>query len=233
MNTPKPSTTANSTQPPLPTDPPFSPDFGSILEALLKRPTHLIAALHQTRQTKAIAILALTALISFVAYGLVIGSFSGGSQLYAAPLKVALGSASGMLICLPSLFIFACLAGANLTLRSLFGVMIAVLALTAILLVGFAPVSWVFSQSTESVAFMGALHLAFWLVALGFGLRLLGLMMKMVGVQSTSHLKVWTIIFVLVNLQMSTALRPIIGTSTDILPHEKKFFLAHWIENLK
>jgi hypothetical protein len=31
---------------------------------------------------------------------------------------------------------------------------------------------------------------------------------------------------------MTTALRPILGTSDHWLPQEKKFFAAHWIENL-
>jgi hypothetical protein len=43
---------------------------------------------------------------------------------------------------------------------------------------------------------------------------------------------VWVAVFVLVCLQMTTALRPIIGTSDHWLPKEKKFFIAHWIENL-
>ena len=39
-------------------------------------------------------------------------------------------------------------------------------------------------------------------------------------------------IFVLVCVQMTTALRPIIGTSETLLPPERKFFLAHWSEVL-
>jgi hypothetical protein len=31
---------------------------------------------------------------------------------------------------------------------------------------------------------------------------------------------------------MTTALRPLIGTSKTFLPTEKKFFLAHWGDNL-
>ena len=46
------------------------------------------------------------------------------------------------------------------------------------------------------------------------------------------HLKVWLAIFILVSLQMTTALRPIIGSSKDLLPKEKKFFLTYWYENL-
>ena len=31
---------------------------------------------------------------------------------------------------------------------------------------------------------------------------------------------------------MTTALRPIIGTSDTFLPREKKFFVAHWLDTL-
>jgi hypothetical protein len=40
------------------------------------------------------------------------------------------------------------------------------------------------------------------------------------------------VIFVLVVLQMTTALRPLIGTSKNFLPKEKKSFIAHWGDNL-
>jgi hypothetical protein len=36
-----------------------------------------------------------------------------------------------------------------------------------------------------------------------------------------------------VALQMTTALRPILGTSKTFLPTEKKFFIAHWGDCLK
>jgi hypothetical protein len=39
---------------------------------------------------------------------------------------------------------------------------------------------------------------------------------------------VWSGIFLLVTLQMTTSLRPIIGRSDDFLTSEKKFFLQHW-----
>jgi len=45
------------------------------------------------------------------------------------------------------------------------------LMLMTILLIGFAPVAWLFSQSTESLGWMGFLHLLFWLIATAFGVR--------------------------------------------------------------
>jgi hypothetical protein len=41
------------------------------------------------------------------------------------------------------------------------------------------------------------------------------------------------IIFVLVMLQMSAALRPLLGTSENFLPQQKKFFLSHWGDCIK
>ena len=37
----------------------------------------------------------------------------------------------------------------------------------------------------------------------------------------------------LVSIQMTTALRPIIGKSDTFFPTEKKFFLGHWFDTLE
>lgn len=227
--------TPRSAVPPLPTPPPALPtdaNPGLILETLLKRPTQLLDALQQKGGGVLAAWLAVAALLFLAAYGLLVGTFSGGEQLLAAPLKISLGALFTMLICLPSLFIFACLTGAEVTLRGIVGVLCAALALAALLLIGFAPVAWVFSQSTESVAFIGTLHLLFWFIAVGFGLRLLRVFMDLLRVRDRAHLRVWTGIFILVSLQMTTALRPIVGKSPHYLPLEKRFFLEHWFENV-
>src|SRR5204863_2732294 len=106
------------------------------------------------------------------------------------------------------------------------------LMLTTILLIGFAPVAWLFSTSTESVLWMGVLHLVFWFISVFFGLRFLQAGFSHSQARSSAGLNTWIIVFVLVVLQMTTALRPIIGTSKDFLPRQKKFFLAHWGDNL-
>ena len=46
--------------------------------------------------------------------------------------------------------------------------------------------------------------------------------------KSTAGIRVWTVIYLLVALQMTTALRPLLGKADTFLPPEKKFFLAHW-----
>jgi hypothetical protein len=104
--------------------------------------------------------------------------------------------------------------------------------LGALLLIGFAPIAWIFSQSTDSVAFMAALHIGLWAIGIMFGLRLLEGMGHLLGGSARNHLKFWSVIFIVVCLQMMTTLRPIVGTSDRFLPSEKKFFLSHWAETL-
>jgi hypothetical protein len=134
---------------------------------------------------------------------------------------------------MPSLYIFACLSGSQARLWEMFGLLAGLLMLMTLLLIGFAPVAWLFSQSTESVAWMGALHLVFWLVATIFALRFLQAGYMRFHARSSAGLHVWIVIFLLVMLQMTTALRPIVGTADTFLPKDKKFFLSHWIDSLE
>jgi hypothetical protein len=76
---------------------------------------------------------------------------------------------------------------------------------------------------------MACLHILLWFVALAFGLRLLSKSAVIAWGAATSNLGLWTCIYIIVCLQMMTAVRPIIGTSEDFLPQQKEFFLAHWL----
>jgi hypothetical protein len=203
-----------------------------LLAALLKHPGQIIYELHDQRRRTLGLWLLLFALAGMGLYGVVVGSLIGGTQLWIAPVKLALGTFLSVVICLPSLYIFSCLGGNDLRLRTIAGALAAGVCLSSLLLIGFAPVAWIFSQSTESTAFMGALHLLFWLVGLSFGLRLIAATNRFRSEQRRGHLKSWSLIFILVCLQMTTTLRPIIGHSDSFLPREKKFFLVHWFDSL-
>lgn len=170
--------------------------------------------------------------ISALIYGAIVGSFSGGMQLWAAPLKIGLGFLVTGVICLPSLYIFACLSGSRARLIEVIGLLAGLLALTTLLLIGFAPVAWIFSRSTDSLPGMGFLHLLFWLVATLFGLRFVNTGFSHLGIKTSAGIRVWSLIFMLVSLQMTTALRPLIGTSPELISSEKRFFLSHWMRTL-
>jgi len=205
----------------------------SLLENLLKHPGRVVHELHQTRAPILAGRLLIFGIMGIAIYGTVVGAQSGGAQMWIAPAKLGVGTLLAVLICLPSLYIFTCLGGIDAQLRSVCGALFAAVCLSSILLIGFAPVAWIFSQSTDSIAFMGALHLLFWVIGIRFGLRFIDAAARFLGARSKGHFRIWSVIFVLVCFQMTTTLRPIIGPSKTFLPTEKKFFLAHWFETIK
>lgn len=233
MNKPEETESSQPTPPPLiiPTNTRFDAEpltgnvnLISILEGVLKSPGRVLYELKSGRAGATAFSLGWLMLFCLAIYGVVVGSLSGGGQLWIAPAKILLGSVLCGLICLPSLYIFVCLGGTDTTLKQVGGELLAGATLTALLLIGFAPVAWVFSQSTDSIALMTGLHLIFWAVALGFGLRLIG---RSENASPCPEAKVWMVIYILVCLQMVTAIRPIIGSADTFLPQKKEFFLAH------
>lgn len=208
-------------------------NIAAAIESVLRQPRRVLFQLRQQNQWRLGVALLCIAMVSALVYGFVAGTFTGGAQLWAAPLKIAGGLLFSALICLPSLYIFSCLSGAQARLTEVWGLVTGLLALMTILLIGFAPVAWLFSQSTESVTFMGTLHLLFWTVAVYFGFRFLITGFRHLQLKSLDGLRAWMLIFLLVMMQMTAALRPIIGQSDTLLPVEKKFFLKHWLDNLR
>ena len=128
------------------------PNAVAAVEAILRQPRRVMYQLRQPGSGGLIAGMLFVAVLCSVVYGVVVGTFSGGVQFWAAPVKIAGGLLISALICLPSLYIFACLSGSQARLAEIFGLVAGLLALMTILLIGFAPVAWLFSQSTGSVA---------------------------------------------------------------------------------
>ncbi|HEY4414824.1 MAG TPA: hypothetical protein VGO57_03945 [Verrucomicrobiae bacterium] len=208
------------------------PHIFAAIEALLRQPRRLLFQLRQPGAGKLIISMLCTTAICSLVYGVVAGTFSGGTQLWAAPVKIAAGLLISATICLPSLYIFTCLSGSQARLVEVCGLLAGLLMQMTILLVGFAPIAWIFSQSTESLAWMGILHLIFWFIATLFGVRFITRGFSHTNAKSHAGLNVWIIIFLLVAVQMTTALRPIIGKSDTFLPTQKQFFLGHWLDCL-
>lgn len=209
------------------------PGFVTAIECILRQPRRLMFQLRQPGSGKLIAAMLFVAVACSLIYGVVVGSFSGGTQWWAAPIKISVGLLISALICLPSLYLFACLSGSQARLAEILGLATGLLALMTILLIGFAPVAWLFSQSTASVVWMGALHLLFWFISTLFGLRFLKNGFSHSKARSAAALRTWIVIFVLVVVQMTTTLRPLVGTSNSFLPAEKVFFINHWVKCMR
>ncbi len=207
--------------------------LATAFEGLLKRPYDLIKTMqNQTHTKKLVLTLSLISAVGILIFGITLGSFSLQEQIWAAPLKSIFGLGFSAFICLPSLYIFTALTGTSLRLNEIITGLTATLALIAALLLGFTPVLWVFSQSSDSEVFFGTLTLIVWIISFFFGTGILTKMLDHSGTTKRGPLKIWVGIFLLVTLQMSTSLRPIIGTSDKLFTSEKRFFLTHWVMQL-
>lgn len=220
---PTPQTPAPPAEPPLPEH----LTTRDLFEAVLRRPEALAERL-RTAGSGILFRFCGIALLSMAIFGAVLGTFAMHEQLWAAPAKLCLGLTVGGLICFPSLFIFSCLAGAKASVNQLASCLAGMLALGGLLLLGCAPALWIFTQSTNSYGFMGLLGIGAWLLALLFGFRFLRTVTRIAGATQKGPIFCWSVIFLLVTLQMTTSLRPILGRGTNLFTQEKKFFLQHW-----
>ena len=207
--------------------------FSNIMSHLLKKPLSVIHSIDEREGVRWTPILLLT-ITALAFFGFIVGSFSGATeQMWLAPAKIVSGVLFSSLICLPSLYIFCCIGGLDKKFSTILGIQSCTMAITSLLLIGFSPVIWLFSSSSDSIGFFGFLCIAVWLICLFMGLKFLTKTGRAFGMKHTKHLYLWAGIFTLVTLQMPTTLRPIIGTSDKHLHlDEKKFFLEHWSEEL-
>ena len=218
--------------PPLPENPlDGKPDLKTLFETLLRQPQALVARLAEPGHDATGRFTAL-ALVSFLFFGLVLGCFAKHEQLWAAPAKITAGLLFSGLICFPSLYIFSTLAGARVSISQLAACLAGALALAGLLLLGFAPAVWIFAESTDSLGFMGTLGIGAWIIAGFFALRFLKAVVRATGGTQKGPLFIWSVVFLLVTLQMTTSLRPILGRSDTLLTQQKKFFLQHWGETI-
>ena len=203
--------------------------FSNTISHLLKKPLSVIHSIDEKKGVHWMPIFAMT-IFSLALFGFIVGSFEGATkQMWLAPTKIVFGVLFSSLICLPSLYIFCCIGGLDKKFSTILGIQSCTMAITSLLLIGFSPVIWLFSSSSNSLSFFGFLCIAIWIICLFMGLKFLTKTGRAFGMKHTKHLYLWATIFTLVTLQMPTTLRPIIGQSDQILHlDEKKFFLQHW-----
>jgi hypothetical protein len=148
------------------------------------------------------------AAICFAAYGATAGLFQGGPQVGWSAIKTPLIVLGTALLCLPSLYVFATLAGARLTPSRFAFVVSAFLALLGLLAVGLIPINWLFSVSSRSLLFVVWLHVTAWIMAVSLARRFLRSVFLDEGPRRAVGL--WLVLFVVVSFQVTTCLRPVL-----------------------
>src|SRR5258706_764 len=97
------------------------PNAISAIESILRKPRRVMYQLRQPGSGRLIFSMVIVAVCCSVIYGVVVGTFSMGDQLWAAPVKIAWGLLFAPLICLPNLYIFTCFSGSQAPLAQICG----------------------------------------------------------------------------------------------------------------
>jgi hypothetical protein len=173
------------------------------------------------------AAMVLVAAVCGVAYGAVAGLYQGGSQVALAALKAPLIVAGSIVLCLPSLYVFAGLGGATLDGRRLRLVMCGLLGLVGLMLAALLPINWLFSVSSRSLGSLVVLHALVWLVALWFAGAFLVRVIPEPGARS--GLVLWVMLVGVVSLQVATTLRPVLlrAPGAPLVDRSRLSFLEH------
>lgn len=214
---------------------PAPPPPGQMVAVLLKSPETVAGMIAGDRSLGPSSLVFLVwGLLAHAVFGFALGFFGGWQVAVMDAVKAPLVAVCALLLCFPSLYVFACVAGLPLTLSQAFSLGCAILAMFGLLLVGLAPVTWLFAVSTASIPFMVILTLLVWIVAAVFAARLLEKLRAAPFFEQTGGIKVWFFVLILVTFQMTTAMRPFLTPpQAGWWTAEKKFFLTHFKDAMK
>lgn len=231
MTTPQDNAIPGFTPPPVPPER-AAPETRNIAATLLKNPLRIsddIAG--QKNLLRSAALLLLVALACHVVFGLAVGLFGGWNVAAMDMVKMPLVALCSLLLCFPSLYVFTCVAGSPLSLAQTFVLGSSCFAMVGLILVGLAPVAWLFAVSTQSLSFVTLLAFLIWLVAIGFAGRFVGKLGAHPLLARQAGINLWFLILILVTLQMTTCMRPMLtlpSPERGWLTSEKQFFLSHF-----
>ena len=204
------------------------------ISMLLKSPQNFGKLVSEDQVSYRVSLVLFGAAVGFYAlYGLAMGAYTSGNALWMSTLKAPLILVASLLLCSPSLYMLICLSGTAITWRQATAMMTGVACLSSLLMVGFAPVAWLFGVSTNNLQFMVVLHIVVWGLGLACGLRVLSIAVQG-GYRQHKPMIVWTVLFLVVSAQMLTYFRPVLSVSpTGVFREpEKKFFFAHFFDSM-
>ena len=201
----------------------------SALDEVLRRPWAVIGRA-DLGGSSSLSYLLGGALVCCVLYGAASGFFQGGSQVWVAALKAPLIVLASLLLCAPSFYVLSSLAGVEVSPRWLLATFAGLGAMLGLLLVALMPITWLFSVSSASLAFITVLQVCVWIVAVHFGFKFLAVAFENRGAQRPSM--AWVLLFLVVSLQVSSQMRPVLwrAEGEDLFAPRKMFFLQHFYE---
>jgi len=148
-------------------------------------------------------------------YGVVMGSSHSLIQSIVAGVKIIVLFLSTVIICFPSFFIIQQVLGSKMSVRQMIIIVLSGLVLTSTIAISFAPIVIVFQITGGNYHFLQLLHVAIFIFAGIFGMRLMVDALKYACENKDIYPKIgvvvfriWIIILAFVGIQLAWNLRP-------------------------
>ena len=205
------------------------------LGELLRTPGELMGfAEGRANNWRLAAFLALVTVSGCALFGFAVGSFVDLRVAAFDAAKMVGVAAFSFVRCYPTLYVFANISGSRLSAARLAFLGLVFTATLGSLLAALSPILWLFSVSTENVAFIVVLSCLLAALSLAFVVRPVVAAAQKGIVARTAGLHLWLVVFAIVALQAVTLVRPMlapIGTPRD--PDGKCFFLVHFGKSVR
>ena len=197
---------------------------GSLVERLLREPEGIWRQIAAERDLGALTRqLLLATALPLTVQGAVLGASSGILQALSSAVKLPLLFLLTLAICLPTLYLFNLVFGSRLRVSQTLAVVLCAMATTAVLTLGFTPISVFFLLSARSYAFFKILNVAILALTGVVGLRVLVTGMAAVAPRAEGAegaappgtnrklLRGWLVVYAFVGTQLAWTLRPFFG----------------------
>jgi hypothetical protein len=190
-----------------------------VLRRLLRSPADIAACCREDRDTRAIAVTSLIAVVlGAAAFGGVIGSFRGGAQIAYAAVKIPLALVATLAVCAPAFHALAAGLGRAWPMRSIIALALAAAGRSSLVLLALSPALWLlFDVGLDYHAAALAAALAYGIA----GLAAMGILVRGLGEGSGRMLTAMAFIgvFFAVGGQSSWILRPyLVRPKTEHVP---------------
>lgn len=189
-----------------------------VIGAILKAQGAVIRELGDARHLGTyLRTLLVASLLFSAAYGAILGLFHPGWQTLFASAKIAIVVVGTALLCTPTFYVFNSILGSRLSFAQSASIVLLMVASAGLILLAFAPISWLFTMTTGGAVFLRLFHLVVFGIAIVFGAHVLGVARRYLlylkperPAIHTAFLRVWFGIVLIVAFQMAFYLRPIL-----------------------
>jgi hypothetical protein len=191
----------------------------SVLGRLLRTPSDIAAACREDRDTRAIVITSLIAVLAgAAAFGGVIGSFRGGIQIAYGAIKIPLAMLLTLAICAPAFHALAAGLGQAWPMRSIIALALAAAGRSSLVLLAVSPAVWLLFDL--GISYHAAALAAAFAYAVAGGAAV-GILIRGLGGQTGRSLTAFAFVgvFFAVGGQTSWILRPyLVRPRTEAIP---------------